>query len=535
MSEQKFLYNKLGDALKYVLLQELKDENEGEKLDNFFSAMCYMYFHKLLSYETITYFQRFYLTMEVDKFSYESKCQLLAANLMDDPVLKKLIPKGKDFEEVLKKLNDFEIDDWIINEREVLFFTIPRARLVGNQLFYFQGRNKEAKLMMAYTHNLFMGKSLEEAAELVSDRLVDFLDPEITPKNDYIYLLYKHWDNHFCRFSDYKNVEEYYVGKPLGFLGDAPIVATELDDELWVTINMAGKVTKLMKYQEGNSYVVKPKYILVCPGSGTTEFYRPYRFFYSGRRKKCSYEEAAQVLWYKLYPMIMDELAPQELDCNKSTFLRRELYKKVPESFTVDSMLNIFDNITFKMPTHKRENLDNFLHMLKAIFQAMGGDYDLMELLYIMIDITLQCFFNFASNSFPSQMLYEGVICLAVKGELREFLQDTRNLSQRLYLEVGEDKVCVNRRLKTDSPHLGTFAIKGKELAYDVVPWESCIMVGGSLVPAIRELEEGLVTMDTHTGVYYLYYDKLLDEVESEMVAYVFDLLGKEFVWVKKG
>ena len=533
-NKQSIVYNKLGDAIKYVILHEIKNVKDDSFLSNYFAVIVYMYFHHFLTYATVSFFRHFYLSMIGEDYTYENLCHIFAMNLVDDPIFAEHVAKGKSFEEILEDLNEYEIEPWIIIKGYELFISLSRICLVENKLFFFEGMGKDSILMSVYVCDIEEKYELVDLADEISGRFVDFVDPEIRPKASHIYLKYKHSDKHFCRYDDSKEIEECYSGMPLGIAVEIPVVVSEHDGKQWIEYSYLGQKSGLIEYDKSLKYIVKPTYIMVCSKSISRNFITPFRVYYTGEIKDCSDLEKREVLWQKLCPLLICDIDASSLSIRRSDFMMRELFKKAPNKL----LKELLDMVRGDEIISNKENIALVQTLLKLFSEFVDENEDIMDLLYALLDVNNETIVNYATNIFPSDTLFEGILGLYTKCKLESALKDAGRLKIALHTELklgfdeSKDNTTSLKKRVAERPILGTFEMNNGEIEYEETPWEECIMFGGLLVPKNRKYQ-GIVTKDTNTGLYNLHYSKPLDSDERDIVAIVFNLIGQDVMWIQ--
>ena len=522
---------KLGEALKYTLLYELKAPQENRSLDCFKTAICCMFLEGIIGDNTVRFFQKYFLSVVYDEYDYEEMCRLMAVNLMEDEAFRNYVKGTSGFLEALDALEKVTIKYWIAEIRDKLFKIIPHARYRGDELYFFEKNDRYPSLMKIYTHNIFNEWDFDDAKYKLSDKYYGFIDYKTETNDQGFYYTYTHSKYHYCKYNDNEQQEMLCRGVVLGFAGDALVKADIHEEELWVKYVMPGNEILLEKYDENKNYEVTPEYILVSFKIETRVCEKPYRLYYDGTKKECSYSERKNYLWQRLCPVIICELQHIRMTIIRHEILKREMHKEPPKKFTIRYFDELFQRKYMIKEAEENSSIDNFKEMLAIINRFINKDDDILELLYVLMDVSFRTKRTSKEIVFPDNELISGLVRLKALGQLEELLSSPELLKGELLLWLGKklEKTQESRKLK-----LGTFCIKDDELQYDLYALEKCIVLGGMMIPPTKKYES-VISLDLNTGIYYFHHN---GDISEDKVERLFNLTAcnrVNIVWVKDG
>lgn len=520
------MYYQLGDALRYTMLQEFKSADDKKSLNNYRSAISYMYLNGLITLDSVIFFQKLYISIKADNYSQDELCEMFALNLMNDPSFWMHIPQNLSFEKILDYLNIYKLDSWHVLKYKEIFDLIPAVCLISNKLYYFTHKSDGAKLYSLYVSDIFHEVDFEDIADFISDKYEGFIDYDMKTRGNKLLLRYKNTNKFYCCYDGNRNIEECCTGMLLGFIKGKPVVRHSIDGKEFLYYKDGKDKKILMECDEEMIYTVKDDYVLARSSFLSSEYKKPYRCYVDGSIDNCSYKEELEPLWERLCAMTVGPIDSWQLTIRRTEFLNREKFRRMPSKLNLKFLKDTFLLIDIE----SKEYLYRFKHVIKVLEAFFKDEDDMLDVISIMMDVSVQSAKPFTINRFPSEELYEELIDLFASGRLEEVMPDTNKLKnelEKLLIYFPDDY--------SDSfkpvPVLGTFEFRDKEFRYERIEWPDCHMVGSMIAPKNKRYDN-VIMYDIMSGRYNICFSGNVEEDLQEIIEEVFSIYMNKMVWV---
>lgn len=516
----------LGDALENGLLREIFTNSDNTNIK---AAISYLYLNDFISAKCALKLSILVGVSDVMNFEDEDKkanhISDIVSELLNDWKFSSKV-RIRSLDALLAYTAKLEIPSWIIKKADEIYEYIPDVVYLKDELFYLSKDSGKTSLIGEPVSGLFNSEKLaydcgDNIEGIDKDRGIIYLTCSNIPNVYYEYYI----DDNYLKI----------VSKVLIGVADGTPVY-EVDGNIVIRVN--GSYNTVIKAYSNASYDIRDGYILVLPEDSSTDIFEPFLVFLDGRRKSCSEVYIRNYIWQKILSFF--EVNAKESfflpGIDSDRYLKNEKNTKVPIMTVGGIRVKLQELLGDRYFVDKRAiHFDQVLEILSRHYDP--DNFELTELLYTLISAERSYHDDYANIYGFTSMTYFRLLDLEKKDNLDKLLPDRDLLREKMKIQ-GEKKAIVNDESGSNKESLekkwvGCFEFTDDEILFSKDRIVEAFVLDDIILYAPSKINhKGMVTFNTKTNKYFIYYHRNLNSAELDILTEEFEINDYEYYMI---